>query len=221
MVLILNGPIWFRGIDTLFTLIFAFVTMFLALMSYRAYKVTELNRHKYFSLSFILMSLGFLVYGIASMLLITHVVTDLDQMLKNFDIFFMVYAGLLIFAYTIMSAVSLQIYDKKAIALMLLLAGLFTMFSYQHYLKFHMISLVFLGFLAYKFYTNYKEKENYNAKLVFISFYLLAAAEVFALVFLYTASFYVVTQIIQLLGYLLLFYMLTRVLQYGREKREA
>jgi hypothetical protein len=222
MVLILNGPIWFRGLDTLFTLGFALVTLFLALMSYRAYKVTELPRHKYFSLSFLLMSLGFGIFGIFSGLLVTHSSFVLDKVLSAFDFAFTLHVVLLVLAYILMTIVAFKVEDKKVISLLIVLGLLLSAFSYQHFLKFHVISFVLLGFLTYQFYLNFQEKkDNYNAKLVFTGFYLLTAAEIFVIVFIYTASFYIVAQVIQLLGYLLLLFMLTRILHYGREKRKA
>ena len=82
-----------------------------------------------------------------------------------------------------------------------------------------MFAVLFL--LTYNFYDNYLEKKNFNAKLVFISFFLLTCAQLFYLAEIYNGLFYVVAVIMQLVGFLVLFYMLLRILNNGREKRKA
>ncbi|MDP3918296.1 MAG: hypothetical protein Q8Q35_00125, partial [Nanoarchaeota archaeon] len=92
----------------------------------------------------------------------------------------------------------------------------------QHYLKFHVVSFVLLFFLTVQYFFNYKEKENKNAKLVFTSFYLLTFAELFSILFIYSGEvYYIIAQFTQLLGYLVLLYMLLRIFYYDREKRKA
>ena len=96
-----------------------------------------------------------------------------------------------------------------------------TVVAYQYYLKFHIAMFAVLFLLTYNFYDNYLEKKNFNAKLVFISFFLLTCAQLFYLAEIYNGLFYVVAVIMQLVGFLVLFYMLLRILNNGREKRKA
>ncbi len=221
MILLLNGPYWFRGLDALFGLVYILVTLLIAAMSYKAYKLTEEKKYSYFSAAFGLMSLGFLVYSLTNLALTTHISDQLNQMLSTFDFAFLIHMILIFAAYTLLLVITLKIQQKKVIILLFSLMLLFTAFSYQYYLKFHIISFLLLFFLGHQFYTNYLEKQNRNAKLVFISFYLLTCAQVFFLVMIYNPIFYVVADILQLFGFGVLFYMFMRVLQHGRTKREA
>ncbi|MDP3728377.1 MAG: hypothetical protein Q8R18_02880 [bacterium] len=222
MILLLNGPYWFRGIDALFGLIYIIVTLLIAAMSYKAYKMTDEKKYYYFSAAFVLMSISFLIYSLVNLALTMHISNTLNNILTNFDYGFLLHMLFMFAALTLLLVVTLKIEQKKVIILLFTLMLLFTVFSYQYYIKFHIVSFLLLFFLGHQFYTNYLEKKNFNAKLVFISFYLLACAQIFFLAMVYYNSiFYVVADILQLLGFAVLFFMFVRVLQYGREKRKA
>jgi len=221
MILLLNGPYWFRGIDALFGVIYIIVTLLIAAMSYKAYKLTEDKKYSYFSAAFALMSFAFFIYSLTTISLTTHISNTLSDVLTQFDYAFLIHMILIFAAYTLLLVITLKIEQKKVIILLFALMLLFTVFSYQYYIKFHIISFLLLFFLGHQFYTNYLEKKNRNAKLVFASFYLLASAQVFFLLMIYNQFLYVVADILQFLGFLILFYMFMRILQHGRTKGEA
>ena len=221
MILVLNGPYWFRGVDAVFGLIYILVTLLIAALSYKAYQVTQEKKYSYFSIAFALMSFAFLIYSATTLALTTHVSNMLSDVLTQFDFAFLMHMMFIFAAYTLLLVVTLKIEQKKVIILLFSLMTLFTLFSYQYYIKFHIISFLLLFFLGHQFYTNYLENKNKNAKLVFVSFYLLTCAQVFFLVMIYQPIFYVVADVLQLLGFSLLFYMFMRVLQHGRTKGEA
>ena len=222
MVLLLNGPTWFWGYDIIFSVVSILTTLLIMFLSFKAYKMTKDSKYKFFSLAFLFISLAHLAFSFFNAVIIFHLSNRLYNILQSFDIGFFIYLFLTLLAYIILIIIVYKIDDNRIIALLLSLTLLFVLFANQHILKFHIISLVLLAFLALQFYSNFKEKANKNAKLVFISFYLLLTSEVFFLVNLYTNEYlYVVAQLIQLIGYLVLFYMFMRVLTYGNEKREA
>jgi len=220
MILVLNGPYWFRGIDAFLGILYIIVTLLIAALSYKAYKLTDEKKYSYFSIAFGLMAVAFLVYSLTTVLLTTHVSTTLNNILTQFDFAFLLHMILIFAAYTLLLVVTLKIEQKKVIILLFTLMLLFSAFSYQYYIKFHIVSFLLLFFLGHQFYTNYLEKKNKNAKLVFTAFYLLACAQVFFLAMIYQPFFYVVANMMQLLGFLVLFYMLWKVLNYGRAKGE-
>lgn len=221
MTLLLNGPYWFRGIDAVLGIVYIVVTLLIALLSYRAYKHTEEKKYYYFTCAFGLMSLAFFLYSLTTLLLVTHISTTLTNLLSQFDFAFLIHMFLIFAAYTILLVITLKIQQKKVIILLAALMFLFTVFAYQYYLKFHIISFLLLFFLAHQFWTNYLEKKNQNAKLVAIAFYLLTCAQIFYIGILYHELFYVIADIIQLFGFLVLFYMFLRVVYHGRTTRTA
>jgi hypothetical protein len=222
MVLLLNGPTWFWGYDIIFSIVSILTTLLIMFLSFKAYKITKDSKYKFFSLAFLFISLAHLAFSFFNAIMIFHLSGTIYNLLQSFDIGFFIYLFFTLLAYMILIIIIYKIKDNRVVALLLSLTLLFVLFANQHILKFHIVSLVLLAFLAFQFYFNFKEKGNKNSKLVFTSFYLLLTSEVFFLVNLYTNEYlYVVAQLIQLLGYLVLFYMFMRVLTYGSEKREA
>jgi hypothetical protein len=223
MVLVLNGPIWFRGFESLFIFAGGLITLLITLLSYKAYRITQERKFKYFSLAFLSMSLSFVIVSIFTTILITHVSEKLYYILGGFDYIFFLHILLALVGYILLLIVTLKIQDKITSVLLLTLTTLLTLFSYQHFLKFHIISFILLLFLSYQFYMNYLEKKNPNAKLVFTSFYLLTAAQAFIIVSIYIADvFYVIGRVLQVLGFLLLFYTFLQVVtNNGGKKRKA
>ena len=210
------------GYESIFVFIAGLITILISILSYKAYKLTEDSKHKYFSLALFLMGIGFFTLSVFSTLLITHVWDGLNTALSQFDFIFLIHSLLMLIAYMILLIVTLKIDNIKVITLLISLISLFVAFSYQHFLKFHIVSFMLLFFLSYQFYTNYLKKKNPNAKLVFISFYLLTCAEAFLMLFAFVSNwFYLIGRVVQFSGYLVLFYTFLRVIYHDREKRKA
>ncbi len=220
-MVLLNGPYWFMSLDSMFNLVYVLITLLIGGLSYKAYRLTEERKYKYFSVAFALMSVAFFVYFVASIILTTHKSTLVMNLLSDFDYAFLIYVFLIMMAYALLFITTLKIEDFKIRTLILVLMFTLAVVSYQYYLKFHIAMFAILFLLSYNFYDNYLEKKNFNAKLVFISFFLLTCAQLFYLGNIYNELFYVVAVVMQCIGFLTLFYMLLRVLNHGREKRKA
>lgn len=220
-MVLLNGPYWFMSLDSLFNLVYVLITLLIGGLSYKAYKTTEERKYKYFSVAFVLMSIAFLIYFVASIILTTHKSLLIMGILSDFDYAFLAYVFLIMMAYALLFITTLKIEDFKVRTLVFVLMLTLSVVAYQYYLKFHVAMFAILFLLSYQFYDNYLEKKNLNAKLVFVSFYLLTCAQLFYLGNIYNELFFVVAVVMQLIGFLVLFYMLLRVLNHGREKRKA
>ena len=222
MPLVLFGPEWFYGYESIFAFVFAVVTLLIALLSLKTYNLTNENSYKYFGLSFLLISAANIVFGFFATSLLLHFSTTLSTLLAAFDFAFLGYIFLFILALTLLLIVTLKVESGKVMLLLLSLATLFVLYSRQNYLKFHITAFLLLFFLAHQFYSNYLENKKDNAKIVFSAFYTLTCAEVFFMLsILYSTWFYVVAYFLQLVGYLTLFYLFLRLTQHGRKKRKA
>jgi len=222
MLLVLDGPLWFRGFDSIFAFVFGLVTILIALLSYKAYRLVEDNKYKYFSISFFLIAAAFWLFSVVTALLVLHWPNNLVTLLYQFDFVFFLHMLFMLLAYMTLLIVVLKITDRKIVGLLLALLAAIVLFSYQYLLKFHLVSFILLAFLTYQFYKNYKEKKHPNAQLVFSAFYILTAAEVFWMAHAYVpGELKVVAQLFQLAGYLTLFYTFLRITYYGTEKRKA
>jgi hypothetical protein len=217
MSVLTTGPQWFGGYDILFNVIFAIVTLLIAGLSYRARHLTKEKKYSYFGLAFLLIGIAHIIFVIFAALQNTA----LANVLLVFDFVFLIHMFLMLLAYFILILVILKIENKNAIALLLALLLLFVLFSYQYFIKFHIISFVLLAFLTWQFFQNYKVKKNINSKFVYISFFLLTCSHIFFAGIRASDAVYVAGEIFQLLGFILLFLVFAKVVTHGRKKRKA
>lgn len=221
LIVSINGPEWFQTFDAVFQILFALVTIAISVFGYKVFHFAKDTKFKYFSLSFLLLALGFLTVSFSNLLIYLGVYDGILSSLGEFNVgnaFFLASMLFILFGFMLLIIVSMNLKQKRLVALLLAIVLLFVAFSYQYYLKFHMVALLLLGFIAWQFYDNYAKKKNTNAGLVFAGFYVLAFAEVFFLTMVYMPLLFVLANILQALGFGLLLAMLLRVL-YGRKKK--
>lgn len=222
MSLIVYGPAWFYGYESIFAFVFSFVTLLISLLSFKAYGFTKDKKYNYFGLAFLLVCVANFVIWLFTTLVHLHWTPYIEALLAQFDFAFLLYILLSIIAYMVLLIIVIKIKTKKIILLLLSLSILFVVFSRENFLKFHITAFLLLFFLSYQFYTNYLDTGKDNAKYVFVCFYLLTCAEIFfGLSMLVHGGFYVVANIVQLIGYFVLFYVFLRIINHGRQKRKT
>jgi len=214
MIVINNGPDWFYGLDTIFEIVSGLVTVLASMLSYRVYRFTRQKKYYYLFASFMLVSLAFVLRAMGAFLMHLGFYERIVSILDMFDIIFLGQMTLMLLAYTILLLASLSVKSRRLIAFIMGLMTMFIVFSYQYYLKFHVMLFMLLFFLTVNFYLNYRKRKSLNSALVFSGFYLLMMAQPF---FLFTVhlnqKFYIVGQALQVMGFMALFFMLIRVVR--------
>lgn len=208
------GPEWFRFFETTFQIMFAVITMLIAGFGYKAYKMSEDRKFKYFTAGFFMLSIGFILLAVSNFLIYTEFYDGIVSRFYGINFANLIYFGhivLMMAGYMLLLVIAMRLQTRRLIALLFSFLFLFALFSYQYYLKFHVISLMLLGFMAWQFFDNYREKKKFNSGLVFSGFYMLAFAELFLLGIIFVPSLYVVGNVLQLVGYGLLLWMFIRV----------
>ncbi|MBU2637644.1 MAG: hypothetical protein KJ955_01595 [Nanoarchaeota archaeon] len=229
MIVSINGPEWFYTAGSVMQIVFALVTLLIAGFSYKAYILAKDRKYKYFSVGFLSLAAGYATISLSNLLVFLGVYDGVISRLNELNVANFLYMGHIFFILTgfmLLLAVALKLQQRRLIALLFALMLMLVAFAYQYYIKFHMISLLLLGFMAWQFYENYKEKRTLNAGLVFSSFYLLGFAELFLIGMVYvTPMLYAVGHFLQLMGFGLLLLMFTRVQKgdnggkHGRKKK--
>jgi len=209
------SPMWFVATDSVLQGVFALITLVLALLAYKVYNFTEKQRYYYLSIGFFTLSAAFFVTAISIFIIVTHASNLFYQMLLKFDFVYLGHIFLTLFGYLGILLVAMRVRSKRIIMLLVSLLMVFLLFSYQNYLKFHIVAFVLLFFIALQFYLNLDKTRNFNTGLIFTSFYVMLCAEAFFLVAIYFPSFYVVARLFQLWGFTFLAYMFVRVLRHG------
>ncbi len=224
-------PDWFHGFDIIFDTIGLLICLLIAGYSYKLFRRTKENRLGYFSLAFVLMSIGFLFKAATSAILYFSPVRDVAATLlapvAGQELVFadLLYRGAFFVQMTTTLGALLLIFfiSQKArerlhkwhevsqIALFVYLVLLISAVSNFQYFVFYLTSSVLLGLITLNYYKNYLNTQNKNAMQVMIGFiFLLLGNLLFIFVFVNGDS-YVAGEVLQLLGFLILLMTYRRI----------
>ncbi|MFH1682989.1 MAG: hypothetical protein ABIA37_04285 [Candidatus Woesearchaeota archaeon] len=224
-------PEWFNGWDLVFDSISLIIALLIAGYSWKIHQMSSENKYAYFSLAFVLISLGFALklftYGILYFGNIREAVAGVlrpiaGQGLEYADLFyragfflqmvFMLGGWLLIFFVSQKSRERLnKFYEVSQIVLFIYLILLISVISNFKYAIFYLTSMVILGMVVLNYYKNYLNTENSNAYLVMNSFLLILISQFcFVFVFLWE-NLYIFGEVFLLIGFLTLLYTYRRV----------
>lgn len=215
LVVSINGPSWFFGIDTVFQVLFVLVTMLIYSLSARALKFTHDKKYKNLGLAFFFLALAYLILAMSNLALYTEFYDGVVRGINFANLFYLAHIFFILIGYSVLLLVSMKIKSKRMALLMFSFMLMFIAFAFQYYMKFHLVSLMLLVFIAYHFWENYLHKKSTNSGLVFVAFYCLCMAEVFFLTMVWLTPLYVVAHVLQLIGFLSMLWMYMRVFKHG------
>ena len=206
----LQGPNWFFGIDSIFELIGTIVLFMIFFASYKAYKLTAMKRYKYYSYAFLALMMGHLARTIANFAIHQHWL-PLNELKEVFIYGYGAHILFTLSALVLLVAFTFEVKEKKSFCVLLLLMLAMIFVSSSFYLAFYWAAMVMFGFVTWHLVRNARTKRIITPKLVALSFALLAFTQ---LLFLGTAllpELYLGAQIMQLLGFLILFIAMVKV----------
>ncbi len=207
--IIVRGPEWFFGIDSLFEGFAAIALLLVTLFSYKAYKLTKDRRYRTFGIAFGLMMVGIVARALADLC----VYADLSVHPLALMALYAGYMGLTLVSIIVLFALTLKIRQRAPVIALLLVSLVLVMLSASYRLSFHSISVILLAFIAYHFIRNYFEKKSLSALLVCISFVLLTLTNVAFIVDIVKQRFYIIGHLLHLAAFGMLFVALVKVLK--------
>jgi len=230
-------PDWFNGWDLVFEGISLIIALLVAGHSWKIYKVSSEAKFKYFSLAFILISLGFVfklithgvlyyssLQNIADAVLgpVVNTVTNGGGVFYR-DLFYrggfflemvtMLGGWLLIFFVSQKSRSRLtKFYEVSQITLFIYLIGLISLVASFKYFVFYLTGMVILGMVVLNYYKNYlNTNKSNNALLVMDGFLLILVGQLFfSFVFIWE-EMYVLGEVFMLIGFLVLLYVYRKI----------
>lgn len=230
-------PTWFNGWDIMFELVILLIALLIAAYSWRVYRLNKESVYAYFSLAFVLITLGLLIkIGTSATLYFTSVrdtalsalapvVAGPQSSLQFADLFYrsgfflqmvpILGAWLLIFFISQKSRNRLnRWYEVSQIALFIYLILLVSIIANFKYMVFYLTSAVLLSLIVLNYYKSYLNKNrNRNTFLVMSSFLLILFSNLcFVFVYLFE-GLYVFGEVFLLLGFLLLLYVYRKVVK--------
>ncbi|MBS3097965.1 hypothetical protein J4209_04185 [Candidatus Woesearchaeota archaeon] len=228
MVTYVYSANWFHGIESVFDIIYIVVALLITYFSYKGYKYIPKKNYLYFAFSFFLIAASFFIKMLSDITIYSrglaeksvevdvvksYVIQRIDWV-YNIQFYGFIFARFLVLlAFLMLLVVALKIRDKKIIGLLVYLMVVTALYSEFSFVAFHITLALMLLFLAAHYWKSYKKQKKGNSKFVFMAFFAIFLSQVvFSFVEL-SQSVYVVGAVLQLIGYLLLFYTIVLVLK--------
>ena len=232
MVQVVFSPKWFWGKDIFIDSIALLVLLSIAIFATKHYRIKKSKNYLYLALSLYLIALSFfskilINFTIYYQVLHTQVIGSIEYtpvILKSSEI--LAVSGLFFYRlFTLLGLFMLySIYEKQSkanIILMVYFIIISIFFSKEEYYIFYLTCFIFLGVISNRYYRNYKKNRENTSGMLAASFSVIALSQIFFMFVNFTKHFYVVGEVIQLLGYILLLVTFILVLKHGREKNKS
>ena len=232
MVQVVFSPKWFWGKDIFIDSIALLVLLLIAIFATKCYRIKKSRNYLYLALSFYLIALSFfskilINFTIYYQVLHTQMIGSIEYtqvILKSSEI--LAVSGLFFYRLFILLGLFMlySIYEKQSMAniiLMMYFTIISIFFSKEEYYIFYLTSFIFLGVISNRYYQNYKKNKEKTSGMLAASFSIITLSQIFFMFVNFTKHFYVVGELIQLLGYILLLVTFIMVLKHGREKNKS
>lgn len=210
------SPYWFYGIDTFFDIFCLLTTLLISFYSYRVYKFSKKINYKWFSLSLLLISLGFVSKIFTNLTIYFPVLMNVTfgsftitySIMRHSDILsilghlahrFLMLTGFFGIYWLISKSK-----EKNKIPLILFLLFATTILSAYAYPAFSMTMIILLSHIVYYYTINYKKNRNRKTALILWGFILLLLSQILFIFLFLDLSVYVASEIVQSIGYILL-----------------
>lgn len=234
MFQLFSTPTWFNGWDIVIESFGLIVALFIAAFSWRIYRLHKENRFAYFSLAFILVALGLVMkMGTSAILYFTpvrDVAADVLRPVAGAGLKFsylwyrsgfllhmipMLGAWLLIFFISQKSRERLRkFHEVSQIALFVYLILLISIVANFKYFVFYLTSSVLLALVVLNYYKHYlNTDQNVQAFRVMLAFLLIFIGNLFFVFVFLQNGLYVIGELFQLGGFLLLLYVYSAVIR--------
>jgi hypothetical protein len=203
-------PLMFYGIVSFVYLAVAAIGFLVTFFAFRVYRIISEKSVRNLSISFFILSIGFLVLTAIS--LFTYIQIQYYNSYSGIVVSnyygFSFYYLLSLAAYIFLAFTYLPKGKKKSRKLIPIL---FVPLWYIDYTQFHLISLLLIGFVIFRSLQNSLKRKNLDSYLVTFAFVCLAMLHALILLTTFTPFMYVVANSFLIVGFLSLLAMLVRV----------
>lgn len=224
-------PNWFTGSDIAIDFVSFLVLAAFFIFSYRSYKLSKNKNSLHLGYGFLLIAFAELSNIFTKLVLFydTSFTRQIGQMIITYHVVHSVdiFYDLGFFCYKLLTLLGLyvifRILDKRKttnvdnflmVYFIVVISILGSIFNYV----FNLTALAFLVVITLDYIGVYKKNKSENTKMLIAAFGLLGLSQ---LIFLLSSmpSFYVLGQILQLVSYLILLFLIIRIVYYGKKKK--
>jgi hypothetical protein len=210
MVLAYLSPSWFIGYDVVLESLFAIVSLVVSIFSYRLYRDTDQRLLKYFSLSFGLIAISYLIQSALNFLIVNKLSENVSRMAKFQTVNALNEVGVMVHMFFMTLGLSILLYttlkDKRLRTLwILMLTPMACIFvSTNTMLVFYTISSIYLAFISWHYLMHYLDNKQARTLLVALAFAFLLFGSFHYLTTVNHQLFYAIGHILELFAYLLI-----------------
>ena len=202
-------PQWFNILSTVFHLISFIAAGGITLLGYKAYQMMKVNKYLHFSISFLLITISFVIMGLTNLILYLNLDRSVATISSIISMGFVLYAIFTIAGFLLLTVLTFKIRDVKIISIFTI--GIIAALIFLPFIKiFHVILLILTLLLSYYFYSNCKKKKTMNAKLVFSAFTVMMLSHVFHLASGTSEVIFAIGNTLLVAGYIILLITLLR-----------
>lgn len=219
------SPKWFYGYDAIFELVSVVAVILIAWLSYKAYRFTKNKNYKYLTFSFLLIGLSFIVKTITNLIIYFEPLKEkqvgfliisyynIQRLTMVHDIGYFFFRITVLLGFLIILLLALKIKDKKEISLLVFFIIISTMFSNSQYFIFHITCAFMLNIIFHYFFLNWRKKRTESSLTLALAFFMILLSQIVFIFVVFNKSIYVIGEIFQLFGYLVLLYTYLLVLR--------
>lgn len=204
------SPKWFYGYDIGLELIFAIITIAVALFAYKIYKATNQNYAKYLSIAFFLIGISNIIQSIINFLIVSKFNENICNMMKIQSITHFntiaIYTHMLLFTLGLVFLIYMILkIERKSILLLLTTISILAMLLSENVLyTFYILSSSYLLIISGYFIRNYLKNKNTKTLLIAVAFLFLLVGSVHFLFSINHQLFYAIGYILEFVAYILI-----------------
>ncbi|MFC1769257.1 hypothetical protein ACFLZX_05850 [Nanoarchaeota archaeon] len=202
-------PSWFFGFGIGLELLFAIITLGLAIFAYRIYKVTDQSQVKLFGISFFLISISYFLQSIFNFLIVSKANENICTALKINSIALFNYYGFYAHIIFMISGLVVLLYmtfkiKRERIFWLLLVTSLLVVYMGRDpFNVFYLLASIYLIFISWHFIENYlKNRRKKKTLLIAVAFIFLLVGRIHFNFVTNHELFYVVGHVLELFAYL-------------------
>jgi len=227
MQYIYNITNWFFGIDVIFELFFAITTLAVCLYAFKIYNLSKQGHPKLLAYAFLFFSLSYFIESITNFAIISKLNQNICTILKIKSVYALnltgIYLHILLFTIGLVTLtyMILNIKDKKAYSLLLIISIFFVLSSTNKIYAFYLLSTILLIYISSHYLTNYIRNKQIKTLLVLIAFIFLLLGNAHFMFAVNHVPFYIIGHFLELAAYLLILLNLILVFKNGKKKKQT
>lgn len=204
------SPSWFYGYDIAFELVFAIISLVIAVFAFRIFKASEQRFVKYFGVAFLFISASYFLQSIFNSLAISKLNQNICGMIKLSSVVLFdaigLYLHMLFFLLGIIIILYIALKLKGKLILFLIIAVTLAsrIFSSNPSLTYYLLSSIYLAIITWHYVTNFLEYRQTKNLFVALAFLFLFFGSFHFFFSVNHELFYVIGHFLELIAYILI-----------------